>query len=98
MANVFVLKLVDGEYMIEAVPLDLNETRVFETSGEVIDVVFPLQHSCCSAVYPSLPWRRARKRLLLALIPPCAAHQQHPAIRPRGSRCQWSGTPNHLTN
>ncbi len=39
--DVFVLKLVDGEFAVEAVPLAVNETRVFETSNEIIDVIFP---------------------------------------------------------
>lgn len=39
--NFFVLKLVDGELVIEAVPLAVNETKIVRASSEVIDVIFP---------------------------------------------------------
>jgi predicted aspartyl protease len=39
--NIFVLKLVGQEFVIEAVPIAVNEVKVVQTSEEVLDVIFP---------------------------------------------------------
>jgi len=40
-ANIFVLKRAGGELVVERVPVAVNEDKVIQASGEVIDLIFP---------------------------------------------------------